>query len=128
VARYVAGTPVEAWPWALAIAAAVLAVGAVLFAFDIMGGGDVKLLAVCVLWAGPALAPSFILLTALVGGALALLYLMWGRYVAPALQLRAFSAIPNLPAGAGTGGGQILPYGVAIAVSGLFVVAELLGV
>ncbi len=128
VARYVIGTPVEGWPWAVAIAAAVLAVGALLFAFNIMGGGDVKLLAVCVLWAGPALAPSFILLTAVVGGGLALLYLMWGRYVAPLLHLRAFSAIPHMPVAVNAGGKQVLPYGMAIAVSGLFVVAKLSGV
>jgi prepilin peptidase CpaA len=55
-----------------AVAAALLATGAALFAGGVMGGGDVKLLAVTGLWVGPAETPALLLLTALAGGALAL--------------------------------------------------------
>src|SRR3546814_17926035 len=42
-----------------------------LFAFRYAGGGDVKLFVAASLWAGPALFPSFLLVTSLVGAAMA---------------------------------------------------------
>ncbi len=55
-----------------AVAGAILATGAVLFAGGLIGGGDVKLLAVTGLWVGPAETSALLLLTALAGGALSL--------------------------------------------------------
>lgn len=55
-----------------AVAAAILATGAALFAGGVMGGGDVKLLAVTALWLGPAETPALLLLSALAGGVLTL--------------------------------------------------------
>ena len=71
------------WPFYLAIApnlslasgglaagcaAAVFAVGALLFARGLIGGGDVKLLAVATLWAGPTATPALLVWTGLLGG------------------------------------------------------------
>ena len=56
-------------------AALAFAVGLVLFARDLMGGGDVKLLAAAVLWIPPALVPAQITSVALAGAALAVLLL-----------------------------------------------------
>ncbi len=57
-------------------ALAVFIGGAILFARGYLGGGDVKLLTAATLWAGPAGTPELLLLTAVLGGALALFFLM----------------------------------------------------
>ena len=59
----------------VACAAFVLAGGAILFARGVVGGGDVKLFATASLWVGPAAVPKLLLLTALLGGALAVAFL-----------------------------------------------------
>ncbi len=126
--------PVYAWagghlaeaPLALAFAGIVLAIGAVAFACNQMGGGDVKLMAVCVLWAGPKLALSFIFVTLLAGGVIALALLIRSRLVRsrPVLSQSwtnsalADDAAPHK---------QNMPYGVAVAIGGLFVAASLWG-
>src|SRR5262249_48728628 len=58
---------------ALGLALLVFLVGALLFSRGYVGGGDVKLLAGVILWAGPALAAGVLIVTGLIGGALALL-------------------------------------------------------
>jgi prepilin peptidase CpaA len=62
-------TPVD-WISALLVAAAGFAVGFVLFARGLVGGGDVKLLSATMLWAGATLVASQLIIMALVGGAL----------------------------------------------------------
>lgn len=106
------------------VAAIVLSVGFIGFAFGKIGGGDVKLLAAVALWAGPAAAMDFLMITGLAGGGLAILYLLpeiahgmtWLRAVAerriPSLQTIAVSTDVKA---------EGLPYGVAIAVGGFFV-------
>ncbi len=70
---------------AIGCAAAVFLGGAVLFARGYLGGGDVKLLAAATLWAGPAGTPTLLMLTGVLGGALALFLLMpFGRQIAAA--------------------------------------------
>ena len=64
-------------------AVAVFALGALGFAVGALGGGDVKLLAASSLFAGPALLPDFLMVTALAGGVLGLATLMGAR-VGPA--------------------------------------------
>jgi prepilin peptidase CpaA len=106
------------------VAAAVLAVGFVGFLFGKIGGGDVKLLAAMGLWAGPAAAMDFLLLTGLAGGGLALLYLVpeishamtWFR-----AQIEKQAPIVQQIAIASDVKTQGLPYGVAIAAGGMFV-------
>jgi prepilin peptidase CpaA len=84
----------------------------------LIGGGDVKLLAVAALWAGPAAVPSLLLLTELLGGVLALLFL------SPlARRLTVSWGTGALPPGAElpSGKGAPIPYGVAIAMAALIV-------
>jgi prepilin peptidase CpaA len=116
---FVFGAPGTAvWP-SLATAATVLAVGVALFARGWMGGGDVKLLAAAAVWCGPALLPVFGVVTGLAGAVLA------GILLSPLRRL-----LPTAPAGAiaSTGGGsalsQPMPFGVAIAVGGAWVLAQ----
>ena len=99
---------------AAALAAAVFAVGAGLFAFGIMGGGDVKLLAAVSLWAGGDHFPLFLILTTMAGGFLGL---SWGPL------LRYF--FPAIATAKAANGRPAIPYGVAIAVGGFFVAINL---
>jgi prepilin peptidase CpaA len=72
------------WVGGLIAGAALLVVGFALFALRVTGGGDAKLLAATALWAGPALLPEFIFVTALAGGAVALAVIVHRRLTAPA--------------------------------------------
>lgn len=112
--------------WALAIAAGTFLVGALMFSRGWMGGGDVKLLTVLALWAGPAQFPTLLIMTSLAGGALALIGLLPGRAAMiawVALNLRIALALPEAPRS--SSGRRTLPYGVAIAFGGLMLCAQL---
>ncbi|BBC74168.1 peptidase [Altererythrobacter sp. B11] len=61
----------------LGLAAATFAVLCVLFALRAMGGGDVKLLAALALWIQPQLFLQLILIMALLGGVLTILFGAW---------------------------------------------------
>lgn len=96
-------------------AAAMFAVGIVLFNFGFMGGGDVKLLTVLALWAEPAGLPMLLLFTSLAGGLLSLYWVLpLRRYIAPVIGWAA-----------GQSGNKRIPYGVAIAAGGLVVAQRL---
>ncbi|HEX5454034.1 MAG TPA: prepilin peptidase [Stellaceae bacterium] len=111
-----AGGPVLA---PLGVALAVFAVGAALFACGWLGGGDVKLLAAAALWAGPAGLPQLLILTGVIGGALALFLLNpAGRQLAFVARMMIGGGVP--PAGAGFE--TPVPYGVAIAGAALFAI------
>ncbi|MAL78308.1 MAG: peptidase [Sneathiella sp.] len=85
------------------------------FAFNKVGGGDVKLATVTMLWAGPAAAGDFLMVTALVGGLLALIViipqarLMQQWMLAPVLRL--IDRAEPFPT-------HTVPYGIAIAAGG----------
>lgn len=113
---YVLSSPVPvAWPWSVAIAAVTLAVGFLLFALHLLGGGDVKLLSATALWAGPTFFAGFIMLTAIAGGVVGLAILVLRRRrMAPAAN---DGTLPAQPA--------VMPYGVAIAAGGLMVALTL---
>ena len=110
-------------PWSFLIGGgvtsmAILAVGALFFMRGWMGGGDAKLLATVALWAGPSLFSHFALVTAVAGAGLAALMLS---------PLRRFMPAPSADALSLTSAGgkryQPMPYGVAIAVGGAYVIA-----
>src|SRR5687768_13153046 len=61
--------PVE-WIPAAGIALGPSATGAFAFSRGWLGGGDVKLFAASVLWAGPELLPEFLVVTTIAGGLL----------------------------------------------------------
>jgi prepilin peptidase CpaA len=100
-------------------ALAVFLVGAVLFARGWLGGGDVKLLSAATLWAGPAGTPALLMLTGVLGGALALFFLMpFGSQITMAV--RALLGQPSVSAERGMA--APVPYGIAIAGAALIVV------
>jgi prepilin peptidase CpaA len=103
---------------AIGCAAAVFLGGAVLFARGWLGGGDVKLLAAATLWAGPAGTPTLLMLTAALGGVLALFLLMpLGTQIAAG----ARTMLGQPPLQAPGGFAAPVPYGVAIAGAALIV-------
>ncbi|MET0365343.1 MAG: prepilin peptidase [Sphingobium sp.] len=89
----------------LALCAGVFAVFATLFAMGMMGGGDVKMLAALTLWLPAGALMSLLVLMALLGGVLTVVTLVHHRWT------RRIGAVE-------------VPYGVAIALAGLWVIGE----
>ena len=107
--------------WAVAIAVAMLAVGFVGFTYGLVGGGDAKLMAAVVLWAGPAYAVETVAIIAILGGGLAAIcYLtLFARRrlcLARGEPVDTQSSLSQQP----------ISYGVAIALGGLYVALRLL--
>lgn len=95
------------WPgvaWQLGIAVATFAVLAILFALRAMGGGDVKLLTALALWIEPVWFLRLLVIMALIGGVLTVALGAW--HVARRQRDRL-----------------AIPYGVAIAAAGLWIIA-----
>lgn len=109
-----AAAPIS-WEKHLLIFAVVFTLGYALYAMKLAGAGDIKLLAVLSLWAGPSFWFPFLSVTALSGGLLCLVlgsltYLRHRR--SRSKEPLVLAKIP-------------VPYGVAIAVGGLCVFAFL---
>lgn len=108
------GLPAETLGVSAAVGVAALLAGMVMFALGWIGGGDAKLFAASALWLGwPALLP-FLLITCVMGGALALALL-----ALRSVHLQAF--VPSNPRWLFrlATRGENVPYGVAIAVGAL---------
>lgn len=91
--------------WQLVLAAGAFAVLAGLFAMGAIGGGDVKLLAALALWIKPVWFAQLLMVMAVSGGVLTVVLAAW--HVA--------RRHPQRPS---------IPYGVAIALGGLWVIAS----
>ena len=89
----------------VAIAAAVFVLFALAFYAGMMGGGDVKLAAALALWFSLQSTIKFLVVTSLAGGVLTLGILAWHK-------LKRREGRPEIP------------YGVAIAVGGLVILAQ----
>ena len=99
-------------------AAAVFAGGAVLFHFNKLGGGDVKLLTAVALWAGFESLPELLLYIALAGGALAIGLKLIRRILMGLLVARPGKAKITLPRVLLDG--EAVPYALAIAPCSIF--------
>ena len=127
--------PVD-WPGAFAVAGLVFGLGFVAFAFKVMGGGDVKLMAGLALWAGTAHIGAFLFVTSLAGGALAVIMLLQRRWAGLFPQFSFWPPLSNLTAGKIADPFSVsavehadttsLPYGVAIAAGGFAIIFALL--
>ena len=98
----------ELWPDAamrFGVAVAVFAVLAGAFYLGMMGGGDVKMAAAVLLWFPAGRAPDFLMIMSIVGGLVTLAALVRHRV-------------------ARREGRPEVPYGVAIAGAGLWLIAE----
>ena len=101
-AAVIEGPSISLWQNA-AVFAAILALGTAAFAAGMLGGGDVKLLAASAVWVDLRHAVWLIALIFLAGGVLAILYLI----------SRPFRTQQN----------RRIPYGIAIAIGVLAVIA-----
>ena len=109
----ISGGAAQVW-YSLAIGLAIFAVGAFLFHFGQMGGGDVKFLTVLGIWAGPAEIFPLLLVVAVAGGFLTIFWVVNQQFLAPALGRIAE-----------TDSKRMVPYGVAIAMGAYFLFARL---
>jgi prepilin peptidase CpaA len=110
------------WLSHVGAAVAVLAGGAVLFAFNRMGGGDVKLMTAVAFWAGFEHLADLLLYIALAGGALAIGLIIVRRVLFGLMTAASLTklAVPRMLLS-----GEPVPYGLAIAPSAIFVGTEL---
>jgi prepilin peptidase CpaA len=111
------GLPWVDFGWHILAGLALFILGYVLFALGLFGGGDAKLMAAAGLWFGATHSLSFLFLTALAGGLLAIAVALWSLGVAvmdmhgsseESFLRRAFKKA-NLK----------LPYGFALAVGAI---------
>ena len=114
VIALIAGMTAEEMLIHFAIGAALLVAGMLLFGLNLVGGGDVKLLAAAGLWIGYDQLGPFLLYVTIFGGALALLLLAYRRFPATALPLPTWAARLHAE-------GEGMPYGIAIAAGALVV-------
>ena len=102
------------WPMALVAAGIALAIGMGIFALGFMGGGDIKLMVVLILFTGwHASTVNFLFLTGVCGGVLVIV-LLFARFILPPL-FRG-RELPRLLTRK-----QPVPYGIAIAAGFLVV-------
>lgn len=102
-------TGIPLWPGVgiqIGMAFAIFAVFALLFALGLMGGGDVKLLGALALWLPWQEMGKLLVIMAIVGGVITVATLLYHK-------LRQRDGQPEVP------------YGVAIALAGLWVLGEL---
>lgn len=101
-------TGLDLWPgvaWQIGLAVGVFALFASFFALGAMGGGDVKLLTALALWLPGLQMMNLLLIMSVLGGILTLIMLGLHKW-------RQASGRPEIP------------YGIAISLAGLWVLAE----
>jgi prepilin peptidase CpaA len=98
----------------VAVGVAALVAGMVMFSLGWIGGGDAKLFAAAALWIGTPGAATYLAVTALAGGALAIVLLSLRQPLARPLVLAGPAWFVRLAEP-----GESVPYGVAIAVGAL---------
>ncbi|MHA1538572.1 MAG: A24 family peptidase [Alphaproteobacteria bacterium] len=125
-AHVIAAPGPVAWGYALVFSFVILAVGAGFFAANMMGGGDVKLMAAVSLWAGPQHLLSFFVITLavsmLVACAMAARMAAADTRSAQGWSVMAvvsnFRHVPILK--------MSVPYGVGISAAGLYIAWRIL--
>ena len=121
------------WPDAalvgdLAVAAAALVIGFIMFARGWLGGGDAKLIAALALWAGPLHMLPMAFVISLSGGVMAGVMLLTAVVTRPQT---AGNSAGGVAAGGGDDGAAMtpvmrrpIPYAVAIAAGGLYLMLQ----
>jgi len=112
------------WIGPLVVGSVLLVLGFILFAMNLLGAGDVKMLAAAGLWSGFTYAPELLLVTGLTGGIMGFAYILGDR-------LRRIPWMPlSLPdpepedQDASKKKQVYLPYGVAICAGALVVALQ----
>ena len=111
------GMPLAEFGWHLLSGLILFVFGYFLFSFGLFGGGDAKLMAAAGLWFGTSGSISFLFMTAMAGGALAIGVGLWSLLVM-AVDIHGSGAV----AGMGEAAKKIkpkLPYGFAFAIGAI---------
>ncbi len=111
------------WLSHVGAAVAVFAGGAVLYAFNKMGGGDVKLLTAVAFWAGFEYLAELLLYVAIAGGALAIGLIVMRRIIMSLGAASTKLATIDLPRVLLQG--EAVPYGLAIAPISIYLGTKL---
>lgn len=115
-AAFMAHLSLEQWIQCLGMGAIGLSTGIFMFALGLMGGGDAKLIAATCLWVGLSGIVSFLVYTALAGGAFTLALLGARRLIEIyAVPLNGWLKRLMQPRGD-------VPYGVAICAGGILAI------
>jgi prepilin peptidase CpaA len=117
VAALIAGAPLGGVGLHLLFGFAVLAIGFALFQFNIIGGGDAKLLAAVSIWTGYSAFIPFIMWTVIAGGILAAALMAARQFMSAETYPAAVTHLLKKQNG--------IPYGVAIMVGGLLAIPSL---
>lgn len=132
----------DGFSWVTHVACFVLlfCAGTLLFAAGLLGGGDVKLLSVVAFWAGPSQIVALLVYTVAAGGVVSLVYLVKAVVVqrstsnglnatkeiaAQPVLTHTDSDVAGLPEKQQSVLKAPVPYGVAIAVGGVYVFASI---
>ena len=110
-----AGMPLADYASHLGAGAMMLAIGIAMFSRGWLGGGDAKLLAAAALWLGFGNLMPFLVWTAIFGGALAVILLMYRRILPPLWLTKQDWAMRLHDSRHG------IPYGIALAGAGMLV-------
>jgi len=106
--------PLDVFGTNLALGLAVLAATFALFALNLLGGGDAKLIAAGAAWIGPDHMIDYLGFITIYGGLLSLAFLAYRRMPATVLPLPAWAVRLHTAKGP-------IPYGIAIAAGALAV-------
>jgi prepilin peptidase CpaA len=118
IAALAAGLPLGDIGLHILFGVGILALSFLLFQFNVLGGGDAKLIAAAAVWTGASAFGQFALWTAFAGGVLALLLLATRWKLKPSEARPAFvNRLLRVKGG--------IPYGVAIMAGGLMVLDAL---
>lgn len=115
------GLPLSDIMVSVGVAVIIFMVCAGFFALNIMGGGDVKLIPAVALWAGTSHMLTYLLITSLVGGVIAAIILVAQRKNASNYS----ESSVNINLSVAEKKGSAVPYGVGIAIGGLYVAYQL---
>lgn len=123
IAAYSDGAPppLQTILMSLSIALIIFMVCIGCFALNIMGGGDVKLIPAVAIWAGTAHVLNYLLITSVVGGLIATLIIIKNRIKASKYN----KSSENINLSVAKKNTNAVPYGVGIAVGGLYVAYQL---
>lgn len=113
--------------YSIGIAALIFIILAVLFAFNLIGGGDVKLIPSVALWAGPALTVKFLLITTICGGIVSLGIIVLKYSKKKLFQSKSSENVNYfVPESSELESGENnIPYGIAISIGGLVIAYDL---
>ncbi|RFC64982.1 peptidase [Fulvimarina endophytica] len=116
LAAYLSGMSLETAALHMAFGLAAFVMGFALFALNVFGGGDAKLMAATAFWIGPEAALPFVFDATIVGGIMAIAMIYVRSIAVPATGIVFADRLLSRETG--------IPFGVALAFAGLHAYAQ----